>query len=60
MNKNKKIFIGFCILFFLILLYIGYDISRKTTFPGGRDKKDKLHEEKLDIPADSIIILENT
>lgn len=58
MNKNKKIFFAFCIIFILILIYIGYDISRRTTFPGGKNNIEE--ENDLEVPPDSIIILENT
>jgi hypothetical protein len=35
-NKPKKIFIVVSIIFLMIMLYISYDISRKTTFPGSK------------------------
>ncbi|MDQ3535594.1 MAG: hypothetical protein M3421_08215 [Bacteroidota bacterium] len=60
MNKNKKYFIGFSIVFILILLFIAYDISHRTTFPGGNKNNKDVNKEEIKIPADSIIILENT
>jgi len=36
MTKNKKIFLILFVLFILIMLWIGYDISNRTTFPGSK------------------------
>lgn len=36
MQKNKKIFLILFVLFMLIMLWIGYDISQRTTFPGSK------------------------
>ncbi|KPQ19019.1 MULTISPECIES: hypothetical protein [Algoriphagus] len=36
MNKGKKIFLILFIIFMAIMLWIGYDISQKTTFPGSK------------------------
>ncbi len=36
MQRSKKIFIAFAIVFFLIILYVSIDISRRTTFPGSK------------------------
>jgi len=35
-NKNKKIFIIVAILFLIIILLVGIDISSRTTFPGSK------------------------
>lgn len=36
MNRNKKIFLVLFIIFMLIIAWIGYDISTRTTFPGSK------------------------
>jgi hypothetical protein len=36
MNKNKWLFLVFGLLFLAIMLWIGYDMSSKTTFPGSK------------------------
>ena len=40
MNRSKKIFAAFAILFLAFLIYIVYDISSRTTFPGRSKKSD--------------------
>lgn len=43
MKKSKKIFIILALLFFVIMIYIGYDISSRTTFPGSKPQlKERL------------------
>ena len=49
MNKSKKIFLAFAAAFFLAILIIGYDISKRTTFPGSK----KLLIETL-MPSDTV------
>ena len=41
MSRSKKIFHALAIAFFLLLLYVSYDISKRTTFP---DSKPQLKE----------------
>ncbi|AMQ57014.1 hypothetical protein [Algoriphagus sanaruensis] len=36
MTKSKKIFLALFVVFMIIILYISYDISRRTTFPGSK------------------------
>ncbi|MGM0946150.1 MAG: hypothetical protein ACQEW9_13275 [Bacteroidota bacterium] len=36
MQKNKKLFLLLFVIFMLIMLWIGYDISQRTTFPGSK------------------------
>lgn len=36
MNKNKLIFLLLAMLFMVAMIWIGVDISRKTTFPGSK------------------------
>ena len=46
MNRNKKIFLVFAIIFFGLMIYIGYDISSKTTFPGSKSQlKERIKDE---------------
>jgi len=35
-NKNKKIFIIVAIVFLIVVLLVGLDISSRTTFPGSK------------------------
>ncbi|PRY90442.1 hypothetical protein [Mongoliibacter ruber] len=49
MNKNKLVFLILAILFLLVMLYIGYDISSRTTFPGSKGNlKERI------APSDSL------
>jgi len=48
LNKSKKIFLAFAAVFFLAMIIVGYDISKRTTFPGSK----KLLIESL-APSDS-------
>lgn len=34
MSRSKKLFAAFALVFFLLLAYVVYDISQRTTFPG--------------------------
>ena len=36
MKKSKKIFLIIGVLFILATIVVGYDISRKTSFPGSK------------------------
>lgn len=36
MSRSKKIFIALAIAFFILLMYVSYDISTRTTFPGAK------------------------
>jgi uncharacterized protein YneF (UPF0154 family) len=36
MKRSKKIFLLLAALFLLIMMFIGYDISRRTTWPGAK------------------------
>ncbi|UII25932.1 hypothetical protein LVD15_21925 [Fulvivirga maritima] len=43
MNKSKKVFLIVALVFFAIMVYIGYDISSRTTFPGSKPQlKERL------------------
>lgn len=46
MSKNKKIFLALFVGFMLIMLWIGYDISQRTTFPGSKGNlKERISTE---------------
>jgi hypothetical protein len=46
MSKNKKIFLALFVIFMLIMCWIGYDISRRTTFPGSKGNlKERISTE---------------
>jgi hypothetical protein len=46
MSKNKKIFVALFVIFMLIMFLIGYDISRRTTFPGSKGNlKERISTE---------------
>ena len=43
MKKSKKVFIILALLFFALMIYISYDISSRTTFPGSKPQlKERL------------------
>ncbi|NVJ46173.1 MAG: hypothetical protein HWE07_03565 [Cytophagia bacterium] len=53
MKKSKKVFVLVAVLFVLATLVVGYDISRRTSFPGSK----KLLKESIapsEEAADSI------
>ncbi|MBL7844514.1 MAG: hypothetical protein KF846_00375 [Cyclobacteriaceae bacterium] len=60
MSRNKRIFLGFAIVFFALLFYASYDIATRTTFPGSKPqlkerierdyvKKDSLKQDSLEV-----------
>ena len=49
MSRSKKIFAVFVAIFVLILMYLVYDISSRTTFPGSR--KDTIEQDASDSLA---------
>lgn len=51
MSRSKKIFAAFAVLFFLLLVYVSYDISTRTTFPGSGKKEPPQTPESV---SDSI------
>lgn len=53
MSTNKKVFLILAILFFVAMIYISYDISSRTTFPGSKSQlKERITDEIIN--ADSI------
>lgn len=54
MTRSKKIFVAFAIVFALLLMYVVYDISSRTTFPGRSRGVQEVENTSADtIPADS-------
>ena len=48
MSFSKKIFIAAAILFFILLAYASYDISKRTTFPGSKSQlKERIKNDYL-------------
>jgi len=48
MPRSKRIFLIICVFFFLGLVYLSYDISSKTTFPGSKSQlKERLRKQYL-------------
>jgi hypothetical protein len=61
MSRSKKFFFIGIGIFFAALLYLSYDISRRTSFPGSKSQLKERLKEKYNSP-DSIIgdsLLEN-
>jgi hypothetical protein len=54
MSRSKKIFIGACIFFVILLAYASYDISRRTTFPGSKPQLKELIKKNY-LQADSVV-----
>jgi hypothetical protein len=56
MSRQKRIFIIFAVIFFVVLAYIAYDISRRTTFPGSKPQLQErikdAYGEKDSVRAD--------
>jgi len=60
MSRNKRIFLGFAVVFFVLLFYASYDIATRTTFPGSKPqlkerierdyvKKDTILQDSIEI-----------
>jgi len=52
MSRSKKIFAAFAFAFFLFLLYIVYDMSNRTTFPGRKPAHQELPQ--VHVQPDSV------
>lgn len=54
MRRSKKVFVAFAIAFALLLAYVAYDISSRTTFPGS--SRDQVDEPKAvdTLAADTV------
>lgn len=58
MQRSKKVFVGISIVFLMALIYLCYDISSRTTFPGSKPQLPERIKaqfmEKDTLPNDSI------
>ncbi len=54
MKNSKKLFLFFVVIFIIAMIYISYDISSKTTFPGSKPQlKERLFNDK-DSKSDTL------
>ena len=51
MKRSKKIFLIFSFIFFISLIYLGYDISRKTRFPGSDSVEEKSGKSNYQVDS---------
>jgi len=62
MSKSKKIFLGFAVVFFVLLFYASYDISTRTTFPGSKPQlKERIQDQFLkkdSVEKDSLKVIQ--
>ena len=54
MNRSKKIFLVISGIFLIVMIIIGYDISRRTTFPGQKDRFENANNESVKPSKDSL------
>jgi hypothetical protein len=48
MTRSKKVFLGFMLVFAILLGYASYDIATRTTFPGSKSQlKERLKKNYL-------------
>lgn len=52
MSRSKKIFLLIAAIFLLIVLYIGYDIATRTTFP--RTEVPRTEVPRVDTPRTDV------
>lgn len=58
MKLSKKIFLLAAFIFMLLMAWLAYDISKKTTFPGSKSKND-FRKDTVDTEVnDSINLLD--
>ena len=57
MKNSKKLFLALAFVFFGVMVYLGYDISSKTTFPGSKSQlKERIEQDyitKDSVPDDT-------
>ena len=51
MQRSKKIFVALSAVFLIIMIILGYDIFRRTTFPGSKTDKDVRQSEEIKIDS---------
>jgi Tfp pilus assembly protein PilO len=48
MKRSQKVFLFLTVIFILVIGYLSFDISRKTTFPGSKSQlKERLKKQFL-------------
>jgi hypothetical protein len=53
MNSSKKVFVVIAMAFLIALVYVSYDISRKTTFPGSKPQLKERLKQNFEQKPDS-------
>jgi len=48
MKRSQKIFIGIMLVFFVGLVLLAVDISRKTSFPGAKSRQNGTVKDSVD------------
>lgn len=59
MKLSKKIFLLAAFIFMLLMAWLAYDISKKTTFPGSKSKNEVV-KDTVNADIDSRIKLQET
>jgi regulatory protein YycI of two-component signal transduction system YycFG len=54
MRRSKSIFIIAFVLFILLLIYVSYDISKRTSFPGSKSQLKERLKQKYS-PTDTLV-----
>jgi len=61
MSRSKKIFLSAAAIFFVLLFYASYDISKRTTFPGSKPQlKERIQDQFLEpdsVSSDTIKVI---
>ena len=52
MKRSKKIFAGMVVVFVMVMLYVSYDISRRTTSPGSKGQLMERIKDQYDVEDD--------
>jgi len=61
MKRSKVIFLVLAGVFFILMLWVGYDISSRTTFPGSKPQlQERLRGEDKNDPEQIPDSLENS
>ena len=48
MSRSKKLFLAVAVIFFLAILYVMYDMSSRTTFPGSKPNEEMMERDLPD------------
>jgi hypothetical protein len=55
MTRSKKIFLLAVTVFIVLLIYVSYDISRRTSFPGSKPQLQERLKQKY-LSNDSVLL----